>query len=161
MSPGVLTGKSITASLETKQLSTDTIVNNEFISRVLDNDISVSKILAAYPALHQTISTSVNRYDPRLTDTLKTFTSGADTFRFFIATDKEIRVSYNIETTTIRLDTAIVIGVSKAVFASKFGISKVPDLLVIRDLEGGFELKFLFNPAGKLIRMSYQIQYLE
>jgi len=149
------------ASEVNKPALTDTIINNDFVSRVLDGDISLSKVLSAYHPINQTVSTSVNKYDSKLTDTLKTITSRADTFSFLIATGKETLISCNIQTNKMSLDTTIAIGVSKAVFASKFGVSNIPDLLIVKDLEGGTEFKFVFNPAGTLIKMSYQIQYLE
>lgn len=159
--PTALHAKPAPAPVENMRVSTDTIVNNAFVARVLDNDISLSKISAAYHSIRQALTIAVNKYDSHLTDTLKTLTSGTDTFAFLIATEKETQVSYNIQTSTIRLDTTLVIGAPKSAFTAKFGIKNVPDLLIVRDLEGGSEFKFLFNPVGKLVKMNYQIQYLE
>src|SRR5688500_1890362 len=67
-----------------------TVVNNAFVSRTFDNDLVYSKIRANYKDSPLKKEIVANIHWPEINDTLLSFQTSQDTFRFYRAQDKII-----------------------------------------------------------------------
>ncbi|MFI5159567.1 MAG: hypothetical protein ACHQF4_11920 [Sphingobacteriales bacterium] len=137
-----------------------TIVNDEFVMRVLENDLEYYKIIRAEHPKNINKKIVQNKYSPTNKDTIVTFSVNKDTYDFYKGKQKVILQKMSLRSENIVLDKNIRIGCDKKLFKNKYDGSLKSDIAVIQDVEGGNLFTFIFK-NNKLIQVTYKIEYIE
>ena len=140
----VISGKE-TARPQTGAKQTVTVVNNAFVSRTFENDLVYSKIRAKYKEIPLKKKVIANIHWPEINDTLLSFQTSQDTFRFYRAQDKIIPYYISLGSSKITLDKNLQVGTPAEILKAKFKLKSIPNKLVVQELEGGLVFSFKQN----------------
>ena len=154
---------SINQTLQNQAVQKDTsktifIDNDEFVFKIIENELSLDFFRGNFNLIKREVIP--NKHNPSLSDTVLVYTNGIDTANFYISQSNIILQEVLINSQEITLDNDIKIGVSKAIFKSKFDLIDVPDSLVIKDFENSSYFLFTFKDS-QLDKIAYKARYLD
>ena len=136
------------------------IIYDEFIRRVIENDLTLQNIKKVYQTnvIHEELIQ--NKHNTNIKDTLIIFTEGNDSICFYKGWGNTIPQKIVIFSEKLIIDKNIKIGVNKDLFHEKFKMEIIFDTLIMKDIEGGNIFTFIFID-NKLSKIIYQGNYLD
>lgn len=156
----VLKNESLKPKIQNNLSTKDTIIDDEFIFRLIENDFNLNKIKSIYENGIINEEITKNKYDNNKIDTLINVIWERDVITFHKAYGISLLQKANIVSENILLDSNIKIGVNKSIFNQKFKKNILTDSLFVSDIEKGNVFLFYFV-NNKLNKISYQSGYID
>lgn len=147
-------------SIQKDTVKSEIIYDDEFIMRVIENDLTFSNLKMIYQPNVINENLLQNKHDQNKKDTLLTFTLGKDYIEFYKGGGNVLPQKMVISSGKLILDKDIKIGVDKGLFSQKFKNKLLSDTLVLQDLEGGNNFTFFFEQSI-LTRILYKAEYID
>jgi hypothetical protein len=142
--------------------STYSFKNDEFVSYVLQNELTTKFLDSIYSGVKKQTTLSENNYTPNTFDTTVTYKADCDSVVYISSKANSFPLYLSIQSGRIILDAGFLkAGLSKNEFIEKFHLDRnVPDVIKITETEGNNEFIFVFA-GNSLIRIVYNNLYAE
>jgi hypothetical protein len=147
-------------SIQKDSVKTEVIYDDEFIMRVIENDLTFLNLKKIYQPKEINEKLLQNKHDQNNKDTLLTFTLGRDYIEFYKGGGNIFPQKILVSSGKLILDKDVKIGVDKGLFSQKFKNKLLSDTLVVQDLEGGNNFTFFFE-QNILTRIFYKAEYID
>lgn len=147
-------------SLQKDTLETEVIYDDEFIMRVIENDLTFSNLKKIYQPKEIHEKLLQNKHNLNKKDTLLIFIAGTDSIGFYKGWGNVLPQKMVITSGKLIVDKDIKVGVDKSLFRQKFKNKLLSDTLVVQDTEGGNTFTFFFK-ENILTRILYKAEYTD
>ncbi|MES1159492.1 MAG: hypothetical protein ABUM51_01935 [Bacteroidota bacterium] len=139
-----------------------TIRNDQVIREALETELSCKSLDHLYGDSKRITTTSPNKYENTNVDTTVLYHIDCDSVIYLSSKPNCFPLHLSIQSQRISFDNgAIKVGMTKAMFAEKYGEKKnIPDIIKISEMEGANEL-ILFFSGGFLRKIIYNNLYVE
>jgi hypothetical protein len=133
-----------------------TIENSSFIQRVLDNDLTLEKLIPPFQSGRTNQEVTPNEH-VKGNDTVEYYALGMDSLILMKAQGNGFPLNVVQHSNRLTIDTNITVGVSKAVLEQKFK-QKLPDNFSVQ-VEEELDLFHFHFADNKLVSWSYESNY--
>jgi hypothetical protein len=147
-------------SLQKDTLETEVIYDDEFIMRVIENDLTFSNLKKIYQPKEIHEKLLQNKHNLNKKDTLLIFIAGIDSIGFYKGWGNVLPQKMVITSEKLVIDKDIKVGVDKSLFRQKFKNKLLSDTLVVKDTEGGNTFTFFFK-ENNLFQIIYKAEYTD
>lgn len=134
------------------------LINDDFIFEALENDLSITRFQSTFDLVDKEIVP--NRHNTSLNDTILTFGNDMDSASFYASATSAILQRAVLASPDITLTDSIRVGENEALLGRRLGLKKVPDSLMVKDLENSSHFLFILE-NGVIERIVYRASYID
>lgn len=145
---------------ETVNKNKKVIVDNGFISNIIDGDLNFERVNRKYVGVKASGFDIVNKHDPSITDHVVILNPSGNYFAYYKASDRIFPLCVSVEAGDFELMSGISIGQPLSVIKDKFKFAELVDVLVIQDFEGGNIVELYFDKSHRLKKITVRAEYL-
>lgn len=146
--------------LETKNKNKKIIVDDEFISNIIDSDLSFEKVSRKYVNANVNSFKIANKHVPSITDHIVVIDTGGNYFSYYKASDRSFPLCVSVEAGGLKFMSGINIGQPFTLIKGRFKLVETVEVLIIRDLEGGNIVELYFDKNHRLKKITVKAEYI-